>query len=72
MKFGIPWPDEYYWNIHGLDPIYASDEYLVKATSPSSIINYRNLHGKVDFTEKEWALNLQEDDNPCLYFYKLK
>lgn len=72
IKFGIPWPDEYYWNIHGLHPIYASDEYLVKAASPSGIINYRNLHGKVAFTEEEWALDITEESNPCLYFYKLK
>ena len=72
MKFGIPWPDEYYWNIHGLHPIYASDEYLVRAAAASSIINYRNRHGKVAFTEKEWALDITEESNPCLYFYKLK
>ena len=72
MKFGIPWPDEYYWNIHGLDPIYASDEYLVSTKSSSGIINYRNIHGKVAFTEKEWALDITEESNPCLYFYKLK
>ena len=23
-------------------------------------------------TEKEWALDITEESNPCLYFYKLK
>ena len=57
---------------HGLHPIYASDEYLVSTKSSSGIINYRNIHGKVAFTEKEWALDITEESNPYLYFYKLK
>ena len=57
---------------HGLHPIYASDEYSVSTESSSGIVNYRNRHGKVAFTEKEWALDITKESNPYLYFYKLK
>lgn len=72
IKFGIPWPDSYYWDVHALDPVYVSDEYIVRPCRPELIINYRNLKGKNPDTIAEWTLDITEEDNPCLYFYKLR
>ena len=49
--------------------IYFSDEYMVLPENASNIISYRS---KVPSAKEEWALNLKEDDNPCLYFYTWK
>ncbi|MDE6452350.1 MAG: 6-bladed beta-propeller [Odoribacter sp.] len=68
VRYGVLKPTTYYWNIMR-DKIYVSDEYMVLSENPSNIISYRS---KVPSAKEEWALNLQEDDNPCLYFYKLK
>lgn len=71
-SFGIVWPNEYYWNVHGFAPIYASNNFMVIPCESASIISYRNIHGKNGHTQKEWNLNITEDSNPCLYFYRLK
>lgn len=65
-------PEDYYWATHSLDPIYASDQYLVDYEFAHFILEQREYHGKIPEFAKEWELNLQEDDNPCLYFYKFK
>ena len=65
-------PADYYWATYQLDPIYTSDQYLVDYESAYFILEQREYHGKIPEFAKEWELNLQEDDNPCLYFYKFK
>ena len=68
----VPWPNKYYWNIFGSSPVYMTDEYMVNFTEASFLVSYREQKGKIPDLAQEWALNIKEDDNPCLYFYKLK
>ena len=72
FRFGVPWPNKYYWNIFGSSPVYMTDEYMVNFTEASFLVSYREQKGKIPDLAQEWALNIKEDDNPCLYFYKLK
>lgn len=72
IKYGVLWPNEYYWNVHGLAPAYVSDEYIVKAESAASVVSSLQIMGNIPERAEEWALNIKEEDNPCLYFYKLK
>ena len=41
FRFGVPWPNKYYWNIFGSSPVYMTDEYMVNFTEASSIVSYR-------------------------------
>lgn len=68
VHYGVLKPTRYYWNIMG-EKIHISDEYMVLSEPAFDIISYRS---KVPSAKEEWGLNLKEDDNPCLYFYKLK
>ncbi len=68
VRYGVLKPTTYYWNIM-CNKIYFSDEYMVLPENASNIISYRS---KVPSAKEEWALNLKEDDNPCLYFYTWK
>ena len=68
VRYGVLKPTTYYWNIM-CNKIYFSDEYMVLPEHASNIISYRS---KVPSAKEEWALNLKEDDNPCLYFYTWK
>ena len=72
FQFGVPWPNKYYWNIHGSSPIYMTDEYMVNFIEASFLVSYREQEGKIPELTQEWELNIKEEDNPCLYFYKLK
>lgn len=68
VRYGVLKPTTYYWNIM-CNKIYFSDEYMILPENASNIISYRS---KVPSAKEEWALNLKEDDNPCLYFYTWK
>ena len=58
--------------IHGSSPIYMTDEYMVNFIEASFLVSYREQEGKIPELTQEWELNIKEEDNPCLYFYKLK
>lgn len=68
VRYGILKPTTYYWNVMGRK-LYISDQYMVLAKEAANIISYRE---EVPEAKEEWALDLKDDDNPCLYFYKLK
>ena len=72
VQYGILWPNSYYWNVHGLNPVYISDEYMIASCKSALIINYRNIKGLCKETIKEFSLKITNEDNPCLYFYKLR
>ena len=58
----------YYWNVMS-SIVGLVDDYLVISSSTSSIL--RSLpYMPNDAPER--SLNIKEDDNPCLYFYKFK
>ncbi len=68
IHFGVFRPKSYYWNI--MSPIvYLADDYLVTSSSASIVLNSLAYRPE-DAPER--SLNIKEDDNPCLYFYKFK
>ena len=58
----------YYWNIMS-SIVGLGDDYLVISSSASDLL--RSLPYMPD-DALEQGLNIKEDDNPCLYFYKFK
>ena len=49
--------------------VYLADDYLVTSSSASIVLNSLAYRPE-DAPER--SLNIKEDDNPCLYFYKFK
>ena len=68
IHFGVFRPKSYYWNI--MSPIvYLTDDYLIIPYNCSNILESLD---NMPEDAPERRLNIKEDDNPCLYFYKFK
>ena len=67
LHFGAFKRTLYYLNISPI--VYVSDDYLVV---PSDVLNITRWLKAMPEDAPERSLNIKEDDNPCLYFYKFK
>lgn len=68
IHFGVFRPKAYYWNIM-LPIVYLTNDYLVIPYNCSNILKSLD---RMPEDALERSLNIKEDDNPCLYFYKFK
>ena len=67
LHFGAFKRTLYYLNISPI--VYVSDDYLVV---PSDVLNITRWLKAMPEDAPERSLDIKEDDNPCLYFYKFK